>query len=85
MKNTVDVKPAPISTVGLHGYVLPVASKVTTRTLVAVDRCDSCSAAARVRAVKDSQELLFCGNHARKNVVGLVESGWLIDDQGINA
>lgn len=84
MKNTVDVKPVSISTVGLHGYVLPVASKISTRALMAIDRCDYCSAAARVRAVKNTQELLFCGNHGRKNVVGLVENGWLIDDQGIN-
>lgn len=30
------------------------------------DRCDRCSAQARVRATFSSGELLFCGHHARE-------------------
>ncbi|MGH3786971.1 MAG: DUF7455 domain-containing protein [Pseudonocardiaceae bacterium] len=36
--------------------------------LTASDRCDRCSAAARVRAVLPSGgELLFCNHHARQH------------------
>lgn len=34
--------------------------------LTALDRCDRCGAAARVRAVLVSGDLLFCGHHARE-------------------
>lgn len=34
-------------------------------SLTADDRCDRCSAAARVRAVLVNGELLFCGHHAK--------------------
>jgi hypothetical protein len=34
--------------------------------LKANDRCDSCGAAAQVRATFLNGELLFCGHHARK-------------------
>ena len=34
--------------------------------LTAVDRCDRCSAAARVRATLITGELYFCGHHARE-------------------
>lgn len=34
--------------------------------LTANDRCDSCSAAAKVVATFINGELLFCGHHARK-------------------
>ena len=37
-----------------------------TRPLSAADRCDRCGAAAYVRVVLDSGELLFCAHHARK-------------------
>lgn len=36
------------------------------RVLTANDRCDSCSAAARVIATLLNGELMFCGHHARK-------------------
>ncbi len=32
----------------------------------ALDRCDRCSAAAKVRAVLLNGELLFCGHHAKE-------------------
>lgn len=36
------------------------------RELTALDRCDSCSAAALVAASFLNGELMFCGHHARK-------------------
>lgn len=57
------------------------AHSIETDTLTLVDRCDRCGSAAYVRAVRDSSELLFCGNHGRKVYSTLVESGWKIDDQ----
>jgi hypothetical protein len=39
---------------------------LTRPELTALDRCDRCGAAAKVRAVLPSGgELLFCGHHAR--------------------
>ena len=38
-----------------------------TRVLTAQDRCDSCSAAAKVVATFLNGELMFCGHHAKKN------------------
>jgi hypothetical protein len=32
----------------------------------ALDRCDRCQAAAKVRAVLLNGELLFCGHHAKE-------------------
>lgn len=39
---------------------------VTARELTAMDRCDKCSAAARVIATFLNGELMFCGHHARE-------------------
>lgn len=39
----------------------------TTRVLTAQDRCDACSAAAKVVATFLHGELMFCGHHAKKN------------------
>lgn len=36
-----------------------------TAPLTALDRCDSCGAAAYVRATLSGSELLFCAHHAR--------------------
>lgn len=41
------------------------------RTLNASDRCDYCSAAAKVVATFTKGELLFCGHHARDFKLGL--------------
>lgn len=38
---------------------------VTARELTAMDRCDKCSAAARVIATFLNGELMFCGHHAK--------------------
>lgn len=42
-------------------------TKVVDKQLTALDRCDSCSAAAKVVATFINGELMFCGHHARKN------------------
>lgn len=65
----------------LDGIVVSPSVFVETNELTLQDRCDSCNAAAYVRAVKDNSELLFCGNHARRNLIALTEQGWKIDDQ----
>ena len=77
---TTDTKVRDFS---FDGYVIPEASTISTRVLLAVDRCDAreCGAAARVRAVKNGSELVFCAHHGRKNVKSLVEQGWFIDNQ----
>ena len=40
--------------------------KTQARELTLQDRCDVCSAAAKVIATFLNGELLFCGHHARK-------------------
>lgn len=51
-----------------------MTSTLTRPALTAVDRCDRCGAAARVRAVLPSGgELLFCNHHARKHASRLKE------------
>jgi hypothetical protein len=50
------------------------AVDVESRELTALDRCDSCSAAASVVATFLNGELMFCGHHARKNSEYLVKS-----------
>ena len=39
--------------------------QTVVRELTANDRCDSCTAAARVVATFLNGELMFCGHHAR--------------------
>jgi hypothetical protein len=72
------------STLIIDGFTLPQDSVIDGPALILSDRCDVCRAAAFVRAVHGTEktaDLLFCGNHARRNLVALVEKGWLIDDQ----
>ena len=40
-------------------------AQIATRSLGALDRCDSCGAQAYVRAMLGGSELLFCGHHAK--------------------
>lgn len=40
--------------------------KVEERELTALDRCDTCSAAALVIATLLNGELMFCGHHGRE-------------------
>jgi hypothetical protein len=53
---------------------------VSIPELLATDRCDSCSAAAQIRATLLNGELLFCGHHARKNHEALVKVALTIYD-----
>lgn len=43
----------------------------TSRELTLQDRCDSCSAAAKVVAEFLNGELMFCGHHARSSYESL--------------
>lgn len=54
---------------------------VKTEPLTLLDRCDTCSAAAWYRVVKNSLELTFCGHHGKKVESNLRSTGWNIDDQ----
>ena len=49
------------------------------RALTHLDRCDRCSAAARLRAILPAGELLFCAHHARQHRAGLLELGARLD------
>ena len=44
-------------------------------TLTAQDRCDRCSAAARVAVRLQAGVLMFCGHHDRQYAEALVDSG----------
>jgi hypothetical protein len=53
------------------------------RELTALDRCDSCSAAAKVVATLLNGELMFCGHHARELKDGLMKkAAELYDPEG---
>jgi len=41
-------------------------TSLVEQPLTALDRCDRCSAPARVRANLVTGDLLFCGHHARE-------------------
>ncbi|MGI8816893.1 MAG: DUF7455 domain-containing protein [Pseudonocardia sp.] len=41
------------------------STRAAASGLNVIDRCDRCGAAAKVRALLDGGELLFCGHHAR--------------------
>jgi len=57
-----------------------MTTTVVTRELTAQDRCDNCSAAARVVATFLNGELMFCGHHARKHADSLkTKSATLFD------
>jgi hypothetical protein len=44
------------------------------------DRCDRCTAAAKVRATLLNGELLFCGHHAKEYAVKIKEVALTIED-----
>ncbi|MBA0125714.1 hypothetical protein SAMN06265360_10995 [Haloechinothrix alba] len=51
-----------------------MTTTLTRPELTAADRCDRCSAAAKIRAVLPAGgELLFCGHHAREHKAKLAE------------
>jgi hypothetical protein len=49
------------------------STQLLKRELTLNDRCDSCSAAARVVTTFLNGELLFCGHHAREQYKYLKE------------
>jgi hypothetical protein len=51
---------------------------LTPFPLTHFNRCDRCSALARMRAVLPTGELLFCGHHARVFRKGLLAVGALL-------
>lgn len=55
-----------------------VAGWLTPLPLRRIDRCDRCQAAARVRAVLQTGELLFCGHHAREHRSRLIAVGAIL-------
>jgi len=50
------------------------------RELTAHDRCDKCSAAARVIATFLSGELMFCGHHAKEQRIPLIDKSISVYD-----
>jgi hypothetical protein len=51
-------------------------TSTATPALTQLDRCDRCSASAKVRALLPTGgELLFCGHHARMHLPRLREIG----------
>lgn len=54
--------------------------QLVSRELNALDRCDSCSAAARVIATFVNGELLFCGHHAKQMKSSLISKSLTIYD-----
>jgi hypothetical protein len=53
------------------------------RELTLQDRCDSCSAAAKVIATFLNGELMFCGHHAKDKQSTLIEKALSVfDPQG---
>jgi hypothetical protein len=44
------------------------------------DRCDRCSAAAKVRATLLTGELLFCGHHAKEHGMKIKQVSIKIED-----
>jgi hypothetical protein len=55
-------------------------NSVVERVVTTLDRCDSCSASARVIVTFLSGELMFCGHHARALAKSLVEKSIAIYD-----
>jgi hypothetical protein len=59
--------------------------KPQERELTLEDRCDACSAAAKVIATFLNGELLFCGHHARKmNDTLKVKAVSVYDPEGVS-
>lgn len=57
-----------------------MTATLTGPTLTRADRCDRCSAAARVRATLPSgAELLFCQHHANQHEAKLVEMAAILE------
>jgi hypothetical protein len=50
------------------------------RVCTALDRCDSCNAAAKVIVTFINGELMFCGHHAKEMSIALVNKSISIYD-----
>jgi hypothetical protein len=60
----------------VNATALETQTATATAPLTRLDRCDRCSAAARVRALLPAGgELLFCGHHARAHAPQLAAIG----------
>lgn len=57
-----------------------MTTSVTTRELVADDRCDSCGAQAKVVVTFLNGELMFCGHHAKELSKPLIDKSIAIYD-----
>jgi hypothetical protein len=55
-------------------------NEVAERVVTAVDRCDSCGAAAKVIVTFLNGELMFCGHHARELAKPLINKSISIYD-----
>ena len=54
------------------------------RALTLNDRCDTCSAAAKVRATFLNGELMFCGHHAKQKHTDLIQKALEVyDPEGV--
>jgi phage FluMu protein gp41 len=57
---------------------------VDGRELTAQDRCDACSAAAKVVATFLNGELMFCGHHAKEKHITLFQKALEVyDPEGV--
>jgi hypothetical protein len=57
---------------------------VDGRELTAQDRCDACSAAAKVIATLINGELMFCGHHAKKLKISIKNKSVAVwDPEGV--
>lgn len=53
--------------------------------LTGADRCDRCGAQAIVLAERNETELLFCAHHAREHRDKLMEVGYTLVTDGVQA
>jgi hypothetical protein len=57
-----------------------VTTKAVERDITALDRCDSCSAQARVIVTFLNGELMFCGHHSKELSVPLLNKSISVYD-----
>lgn len=55
-------------------------AQIPSREITALDRCDACTAAARVIATFLNGELMFCGHHAKEKKDSLIAKSVSIYD-----
>lgn len=57
-----------------------MTTKAVERDITALDRCDSCSAQARVIVTFLNGELMFCGHHSKELSVPLLNKSISVYD-----